>query len=167
MMKKEEFERYHHVLEARYQKASRLRGMQQCHSFVPINGTEAVEVRKYSSAVAYEKFEPFKGNAGSSLHSAIDFTIGSIVAVLVNPSFQLIALDEEQETISISFMKRTRQSNQFSWPEPPKIEEVHWVDVLSTIDTMLSLPNVFYAFRGEDLNRNNRLKRIKMKTVPQ
>ena len=168
MVKKEEVQRFLPMLENRYKNASRLRGIQQCHSFVPIKGTMSVQVRKFSSCDEYEIFHPFPCSDDLPLDSVVttNFTIGTIVTILVNSTFHLgkiKSVDEEKGIISVSFMKRVRDSNKFCWPEPAKLEDVDSTDILSTIERMLSLPSEFYALRSKDLKRNNRLLSMKLK----
>ena len=66
--------------------------------------------------------------------------------------------------ISVSFMKRVRDSNKFCWPEPAKLEDIDSTDILSTIERMLSLPGEPYALRSKDIKRNNRCLKMKLKT---
>ena len=55
-VKREEVRQLVPFLEKRYLQVSRLRGIQQIHSFVPIKGPKSVQVRTFSSSAVTEVF---------------------------------------------------------------------------------------------------------------
>ena len=86
----------------------------------------------------------------------VDFTINSFIAAKVETSFHIgiiVAINEDENTISVNFMKRKGEFNSFCWPKPRKIEEIPFKDVLSTVTSIKLKRGIIYALSKAEFKR--------------
>ncbi|CAG7718996.1 unnamed protein product [Allacma fusca] len=140
-------------LENRYGEASRICGIQRCHAFKPISGSQ-VEVRVFSSSERSEVFSLFEEEVARPLIPAH----GSYVAVEVNRKFQLgivHGLNLDGQSVDINFMQRSGSRNSFSWPRVPKIDSMELYHLLGPVEApdVTSTPGRMYKLGLPEFNR--------------
>lgn len=84
LVKREEVRKMVPFLGRRYLQVSRLRGIQQIHAFIPIKGTESVQVRRFSSSATNEVLYPYGAPSGPIARSTQEFPEDTLVAVAID-----------------------------------------------------------------------------------
>ena len=167
LVKRKDVQKVVLFLEKRYLQVSRLRGIQQIHSLIPLFGTQSVQVRRFSSSAVHEVFYPY-GAPDPMARSTGEFPEDTLVAVLIDSSFHLgivRSVDDDEGMTTVKFMKR-KGENEFVWPKKKKVEVIPSRDILGEGGAVYDLPNGSYALEEDDLQRIAAIKESRELSSP-